>query len=323
MALTDTAVAFASIVPEHVAVITTTPDMRRVRSDEGEFADWLRVEPHSLDMPQGNMLEITLQFTHVVGTIFVNFYGRDPYGAAFDQKAISTPATVIFQSVSASSHYLKIFVNDPGSQAEYEVAYALRSLVRTSHAASEIAPRLTLFSFSTPCFSSRVCLLLCLSIGICTVTIAILSFWLRLTKTRLRNVAPGHTNGVIPEDYHDLGDLASAQGKEHLARRCYSRAAIMEPENTGVHFELGKLLFYEKQYVDALKEFQTVLNGEPIPLEIYHYLAFSHLALNQIKQAEFYYEKSLECHGDEFAEIFTCEGKRNTRQPPRVLSMFS
>ena len=154
-----------------------------------------------------------------------------------------------------------------------------------------------LFSISDP--SSRSCLLLCLGIGLCLSVILVLRRKLLLAQTRLQRIPSANATEIASNDYQLLGDFAMMQKKEQLARRCYTRAAALDPGNTSVHCELGKSLFQEKRYADAIKEFRVVLTGEPIPPEMYHYLAFSYLALNQIKQAEYYYEQSQKHQDDE------------------------
>lgn len=315
----------ANVVSENMTIITTTPDVRHIQSTDGTRTDWLRIEPFSAEAAQEHILEIILQFTNVEGTVVVNIYEERSHRVALDQKTICAPATIIFKSASISPYDLEIITSTPDSQAEYAVVYALRPQfhpVRQSHPLSDA----TVTMSQPPRFlerirplSRRTFLLLCLGIAACVSLIAVLSQLLALTKKRLRQIIPVHATEMLLEDYHLLGDLASLHGKEHLARRCYSRAAL-ERTNTSVHCELGKFLFQEKRYADAIKEFQIALNGEPIPPEIDHYLAFSYLALNQIKQAEYYYEKSLKHQVSEFTEDTLDDDGRKTECPSRMFS---
>jgi len=309
-------------------MMTTTPEIRHIQATGGTQTEWLCVEPPPLDSTQDHILEMTLQFTNVVGTVSINMYEQALDGAMVDQKTLRAPATIIFQSASLSPHYLKIIADPPDSQAEYVIAYAIRTQLQTtyqpfSRSASAVRSHQTDRPLlSADALSPRSLLLLSISVGICVCLSIVLSWSLSRTTKRLQKVKTNHSTGMPSVDYHILGDLAILHGKEHLAWRCYSRAAL-EPTNTSVHCELGKFLFQEKQYARAIKEFQIVLNGEPIPPEIYHYLAFSHLALNQLKQAEYYYEKSLEHHAEEFAENASWNEKKEKRRPPRVLSSYS
>ncbi|GAK48882.1 Tfp pilus assembly protein PilF [Candidatus Moduliflexus flocculans] len=318
----------ADVVPETMTTITTTPDVRHIHAADGIHTDWLRVEPFSAEAAQEHILEIILQFTTVEGTVVVNVYEDISHRVALDQKTICAPATIIFQSASISPYELEIMASTPGSQAEYAVIYALRPQLRPGRQSHTLSDATVTMSQS-PRFlerirplSLRTFLLLCLGIAACVSLIAVLSLLLALTKKRLRQIMPVHATEVLLEDYHLLGDLASLHGKEQLARRCYSRAAL-EPNNTSVHCELGKFLFQEKRYAEAIKEFQIALNGEPIPLEIDHYLAFSYLALNQIKQAEYYYEKSLKHQASEFTEDALDDDGRKTECPSRIFSASS
>ena len=118
-----------------------------------------------------------------------------------------------------------------------------------------------------------------------------------LLKIKQRSIQPANHAGeqlLLASDYKLLGDWALERGKNQLAERCYRQFAMLEPYNTDIHYEFGKLLFQSGRYQEAIREFTLYLKNEIILPDVYFYLGYAYLMIQNLSKAEEYYQRAFE-----------------------------
>ena len=91
-----------------------------------------------------------------------------------------------------------------------------------------------------------------------------------------------------------LGAFATEKGKLQLARKCYRKVAELESYNKKPPYEIGLSYFQTERYQEAITELNKSLKDDIIKPEAYFYLAYSHLHLGNLDQAEEYFQKVLQ-----------------------------
>ena len=81
----------------------------------------------------------------------------------------------------------------------------------------------------------------------------------------------------------------------------FRKAVAAKPDEPNVHFGLGYLLWSQKQYPDAIKEFQAELANDPNHAQSMLYLADAEIQLNQYTDAATLLQKSIKL--DPFVSI--------------------
>ena len=69
---------------------------------------------------------------------------------------------------------------------------------------------------------------------------------------------------------------------------------IRDSYNTDIHYAIGKFLFQSGRYQEAIREFTLYLKNELILPEVYFYLGYAYLMIQNLSKAEEYYQKALE-----------------------------
>jgi tetratricopeptide (TPR) repeat protein len=86
-----------------------------------------------------------------------------------------------------------------------------------------------------------------------------------------------------------LDELKDSSGAIDMFRK----AAKAKPDEPNVHFGLGYLLWTQKQYLDAIKEFQAELANEPNHSQSMLYMADAYIQMNQYADAGPLLEKAV------------------------------
>jgi tetratricopeptide (TPR) repeat protein len=86
-----------------------------------------------------------------------------------------------------------------------------------------------------------------------------------------------------------LDEMKNSSGAIEMFRK----AALAKPNEPNVHFGLGYLLWTQKQYADAIREFQAELANDPNHSQSMLYMADAYIQMNQYAEAGPLLEKSI------------------------------
>ncbi len=94
-------------------------------------------------------------------------------------------------------------------------------------------------------------------------------------------------------EYNELAKEAIASNDFKKAKEYLENALSLKPDLFESLFNLGAILFLEKNFKEAIKSFERALRLQPSNFEIYYNIALIYQEINKFKTAKRYYEKAL------------------------------
>ena len=131
---------------------------------------------------------------------------------------------------------------------------------------------------------------------------------LKKAKELQEKLKPKDPNRAKVDYFYAL--TQKSQGKYDVALKHLYIAAEQFPRDKRVRNEIGRLLFLERRYTEAIKEFQKTLNVDPEDVDAHYHLMLSYRALKDqlkaIKAQKLYLRFKL----DESVDPITGIGRR-------------
>ena len=91
---------------------------------------------------------------------------------------------------------------------------------------------------------------------------------------------------MTSDEYEASGDIYFKNGDYYMAFVQYEKSLKLRPNNVRIHYKKGLIYNYTKQYEEALKSLQTVIDSEPEFAPAYKEMGFSFFALKKYNEAE-------------------------------------
>jgi tetratricopeptide (TPR) repeat protein len=99
--------------------------------------------------------------------------------------------------------------------------------------------------------------------------------------------------GVSAEECYTVGMAYFDMGKYTEAERWLNRAMSIDKTKTASEYNLGRIAFENKRYTEALAHFERVLKRDPQNSLAMKAVAYTHIKMGNIEQAETLYQKVL------------------------------
>ncbi len=136
--------------------------------------------------------------------------------------------------------------------------------------------------------------------GLCVSWLIIV--YLLVTKARLTKKLEEHEDAamdtILASEYQQLGDLATEHEQLQLARKCYHKSAQIE-STTENPYKIGLAHFQSEHYEEAIIELRKCLQNNVLKPRTYFYLAYAHLNLANMEEAEEFFKEALKFKTDD------------------------
>jgi len=154
-----------------------------------------------------------------------------------------------------------------------------------------------------------------LSIGRAGCQVGLASAWLLLCAGSVHDAsALNETRTLSFHHTHSGEDLAitfKREGRYDEAAGHLREVLKQYPRDRVVHDDLGRTLFLQRRYTDAIAEFQSTLSIDPEDLEANYNLMLCYTGLNEPDPAAEFQKRYLRFKADEAAQTLTGPYRRN------------